>query len=45
MVASTGVKKDIYVDNLLTGADMFQEAEYLRDDLLKPRKGGFCLQK
>ncbi|XP_033229232.1 uncharacterized protein LOC117180818 [Belonocnema kinseyi] len=45
-IAAAIVKRDFYVDDLLTGANTHQEAAFLRDDLLKLLKnGGFNLRK
>ena len=44
--ASTILKRDFYVDDLLTGAQTFQDAINLRDDLINLlKRGGFNLRK
>ena len=44
--ASKILKRDFYVDDLLTGAQTFEEARALRDDLINLLgKGGFNLRK
>ena len=45
-VAAALVKRDFYVDDLLTGADTQQEACFIRDELVQLlKKGGFILRK
>ena len=45
-LAATILKRDFYVDDLLTGSNTFHEALALRDDLIKLlSKGGFQLRK
>ena len=45
-LAANILKRDFYVDDLLTGSNTFQEALALRDDLIELlRKGGFQLRK
>ena len=45
-VAASVLKKDFYVDDLLTGANSYQAASALRDDLIRLlNKGGFLLRK
>ena len=45
-LASAALKRDFYVDDLLTGAQSLQDAIKLRDELINLlRKGGFNLRK
>ena len=45
-LAAFSLKKDFYVDDLLTGSDTRDQARALRDGLIKIlRKGGFHLRK
>ena len=45
-LAALVLKRDFYVDDLLTGANTIQEAAFLRDELIALlRKGGFPLRK
>ena len=45
-LAATVLKRDFYVDDLLTGSNTFHEALALRDDMIKLlSKGGFQLRK
>ena len=45
-IASAILKRDFFVDDLLTGAQTFQDAISLRDNLIKLlQKGGFNLRK
>ena len=45
-IAAAVLKRDFYVDDLLTGAKTKQEAAFLRDDLIHLlQKGGFPLRK
>ncbi|XP_014298655.1 uncharacterized protein LOC106693841 [Microplitis demolitor] len=45
-IAAQVLRKDFYVDDLLSGADTISEAIILRDELIAMlKKGGFCLRK
>ena len=45
-IAANILKRDLYVDDLMSGAQSYEDARYLRDDLIKlSRKGGFILRK
>ena len=45
-IAANSLKCALYVDDLMSGAQSYEDACYLRDDLIKlSRKGGFILRK